>query len=139
MTKQAIHIRDIGDSPYIASDDYPVGKTLPLLEVSTVTIEDVPVPNSNKKNKKAVVWFKGAKKGWCMNKTEGRKIGAIVGSTENIQDTWVGIKIQLHVVGDVRRPDGTRGNAFRVLHAEGRPNSSETVNVDHAEHQEEGE
>lgn len=135
MSNQTINLKDLGDSPYIASDDYPVGRQLPMLEVERVTIDEVPVPNSRKKNKKAVVWFRGAKKGWCMNKTEGRKIGNIVGATEDIGNTWVGIKIQLHVVGGVRRPDGTTGNAFRVLNAE----KAAKVNVDDAPEDEPGQ
>jgi len=49
-----------------------------------------------------------------MNKTEARKIAKEIGETKNIEKTWIGATIVLQVVGDVRRPDGSRGNAFRI-------------------------
>jgi hypothetical protein len=112
-----MNLSDLSSSQYLASDDYTVGQILPVVEIARIEMADVPVPNSTKKNSKAVAWFKGATKGWCINKTVARQIAKVIGETKNIDKTWVGAKIQLVVVGDVRRPDGTRGNAFRLHQA----------------------
>jgi hypothetical protein len=110
----SINLTDLSNSPYLASDDYTVGTVLPIATVAAIKMEDVPVPNSTKKNRKAIMYFAGAKKAWCINKTEARKIAAVIGETKNIDAAWIGAKVQLCVVGDVRRPDGTKGNAFRI-------------------------
>lgn len=109
-----INLSDLSTSPYLASDDYKVGTILPIVEIERIVMADVPVPNSTKKQAKAVCFFKGATKAWVMNKTVGRKIGQALGETKAIDTAWVGARIQLEVVGDVRRPDGTKGNAFRL-------------------------
>jgi hypothetical protein len=101
-------------SPYLASDDYAVGTIMPPVEIVRIQMEDVPIPNSTKKQSKGVVFLKGVQKGWVINKNVARKIGAILGETKNIERTWLGARISLEVVGDVRRPDGTKGNAFRL-------------------------
>lgn len=109
-----INLTDLSNSPYLASDDYTVGTVLPLATVSKIVMEDVPVAGSTRKNRKAIMYFAGATKAWCVNKTEARKIAAVIGETRNIDAAWIGAKVQLVVVGDVRRPDGTKGNAFRI-------------------------
>lgn len=113
----SINLSDLSNSPYLASDDYKVGTVLPPVVIERIVMEDVPTPNSTKKQPKAIAWFKGAKKGWVINKTVARQIGRIVGETKNIDTAWVGVSVQLKVVGDVRRPDGTKGNAFRLENA----------------------
>ena len=109
-----MNLTDLSQSPYLASDDYAVGTVLPLLPVERIVMEDVPVPGKTTKTPKAIAYFTGAKKGWCINKTEARKIAKATGISQNIDKGWIGIKIALKVIGDVRRPDGTRGNAFRI-------------------------
>lgn len=110
----SINIIDLSNSPYIASDDFAIGTKLPPGEIVEIKMEEVPVPNSTKKNRKAIAYFKDMKRGWCINKTEARKIGRVLGSVKEIDKTWLGARLQLMVVGNVRRPDGTHGNAFRV-------------------------
>lgn len=112
-----INLTDISTSPYLASDDYKVGTVLPAVTIERIVMEDVPVPGSTKKQPKVVVWFKGASKGWVMNKQVARQIARIVGETKNLDTTWIGVRVSLKVVGDVRRPDGTKGNAFRLENA----------------------
>jgi hypothetical protein len=109
-----VNLSDLSNSPYLASDDYKVGTIFPLLTIEAIRMEDVPAPGTTKKTAKAIMLFAGAKKGWCVNKTEARKIAKALGEDKNIERTWIGAKVALEVVGDVRRPDGTRGNAFRI-------------------------
>lgn len=52
----SIDLKDLATSPYIVSADYPVGHVFPLATISAIKIEEVPVPNSNKKNKKGIVY-----------------------------------------------------------------------------------
>jgi hypothetical protein len=113
----SIDLKDYNDSPYIVSDEFDVGHVFPPVEVVKIAGAEVPVPGSTKKNRKIIIYFKGAEKGWCANKTELRKLGRQFGATKGIETAWIGARIQLCVVGDVRRPDGTRGNALRVKEA----------------------
>lgn len=113
-----INLADLSNSPYLASDDFPIGMVLPAVVIERITMEEVPVPNSKKTNLKAIAYFKGAVKGWCMNKTVARDIVKATNiPTKDIGTAWIGVTVRLKVVGDVRRPDGTRGNAFRLSEA----------------------
>lgn len=109
-----MNLSDLSNSNLLASDDFAVGTVLPLLPIERITVEDVPRAGSTKREPKATVWFVGAKKGWVINKNEARKMAKIIGETKNIEKTWIGARVALRVIGDVRRPDGTKGNAFRV-------------------------
>lgn len=109
-----MNLSDISNSNLLASDDFSVGTVLPMLVIDRITTEDVARPGTQKKEPKATVWFVGAKKGWVINKNEARKMAKILGETKNIDKTWIGARVSLKIVGDVRRPDGTKGNAFRV-------------------------
>jgi len=110
-----INISDMGTSPFIASADFQIGTVLPRLEIERIDMQEVPTPGKKEKQAKPAVWFKGAKKGYVLTKNVARAIAAKLGiTTKDIGATWPGISIQLEVVGDVRRPDGTRGNAFRL-------------------------
>lgn len=113
----SIDLKDFNDSPYIVSDEFDVGHIFPPVEIAKIEGAEVPVPGSTRKSRKIIIYFKGAEKGWCANKTELRKLGRLFGATKGIEKAWIGAKIQLHIVGDVRRPDGTRGNALRVKEA----------------------
>jgi hypothetical protein len=113
----SINLSDLGNSPYIASDDYAVGSVLGVVTIERIDIQDVPTPGKSKKDPKAVAWFKGQHKGYVITKNVGRAIAKKLGSTKNIDKAWLGASIQLEVVGDVRRPDGTKGNAFRLKDA----------------------
>jgi hypothetical protein len=109
-----MNLTDITSTQWLASDDYEVGKTFHNLEIIKIIKEEIPVQGKREKTPKAVAYFKGATKGWVINKGEARKIAKAVGSAEKIDTEWIGTIITLKVVGDVRRPDGTKGNAFRV-------------------------
>jgi hypothetical protein len=121
-----VNLSDLSNSPYLASDDYAIGTILPLVAIERIVMEEVPTPGKTTKTPKAIAYFKGAKKGWCINKTEARKIGKAVGATTGIDKAWIGVQISLKVVGDVRRPDGTRGNAFRIEEVVVPPRSTPT-------------
>lgn len=110
----SISLADLGNSPYIASDDYAVGTIMGKVVIERIDMNDVPTPGKSKKDTKAVAWFKGCQKGYVLTKNVGRAIAKKLGVAKNIDVGWIGATIQLEVVGDVRRPDGTRGNAFRL-------------------------
>lgn len=112
-----INLSDLGNSPYLASDDYAVGTVLPAVIIERIDMQEIPTAGKSKKDAKAVAWFKGAKKGYVLTKNVGRAIAKKLGVAKDIGNAWVGASIQLQVVGDVRRPDGTRGNAFRLADA----------------------
>lgn len=107
-------LSDITASIYLASDDYKVGTVFPHRAIERIEMADVPLPGSAKKQAKCVVFLQGVPKGWVINKKEARKIAAKLNCTDNIEKGWIGAQVALEIVGDVRRPDGTRGNAFRV-------------------------
>jgi hypothetical protein len=113
----SINLSDLSDGPYLVADEFTAGTKLPasgFLTIERIAVEEVPVPNSKKKNKKGIVYFRGAKKAWCANKTELRKLGRIFGATKNIDQAWLGGRVRLVIVDNVRRPDNTYGNAIRV-------------------------
>lgn len=126
-----MNLSDLSTSQYLASDDYTVGTVLPVVEIERIAAADIPAPGTTKRQSKAVCWFKGCAKGWVINKTVGREIAKIVGHTKDIDKTWIGTKISLKVVGDVRRPDGTRGNAFRLASCV--PPSAPTAKIETAQ------
>ena len=110
-----MRLSQLNDGKYLASDDYTVGKILPEASIASMQWEDVAVTGSQKTNRRVVVYFEGVKKGWVMNKNVAREIARKAGlPTEEMDKTWIGARISLVVVGDVRRPNGTKGNAFRV-------------------------
>lgn len=113
----SINLSDLSSSPYIASDDFAVGTIMPPCVIERIDMAEVPTPGKNRKDPKAVAWFKGARKGYVLTKNVGRAVAKVLGTSKNIDKEWIGAAIQLEVVGDVRRPDGTRGNAFRLHRA----------------------
>lgn len=114
----SISVSDISPSPYVASDDFKIGTILPPMVVERIAIGQVPTPGKRDKQAKPVVYFSGARKGYVLTKNVARAIARRLRiATENIDKEWIGIKVQLKVVGDVRRPDGTKGNAFRLHEA----------------------
>ena len=123
----SISLSDLGNSPYLASDDYAVGTVLPPVVIERIEMAEIPVAGKGKKDNKAVAWFVGARKGYVLTKNVGRAIAKKLGVTKNIDKAWIGATIQLEVVGDVRRPDGTRGNAFRLHDAKPAPAQPEPV------------
>ena len=110
----SINLADFDESPYLVSDDFAVGHIFPVLTIDHIKGEAVPIPNSSKTSNKVVVYFTGCKKGWAANKKCLREIGRILGAVVDIDKHWIGASVQLKIVGDVRRPDGSRGNAIRV-------------------------
>lgn len=109
-----MNLSEVTATIYLAANDYAVGHVFPLLPIERVTLEDVPTPGKRDKTKKAIIYLKGAGKGWAANKQCLREIGIATGCTRKIEQGWIGCQVSLKVVGDVRRPDGTRGNAFRI-------------------------
>jgi hypothetical protein len=109
-----MNLSEITASEYLAANDYAIGSVWPPLPIERITVADVAVPGKTAKQRKGVIFLKGAGKGWVANKQELRKIGQALGVTTKIETAWLGAWVSLKIVGDVRRPDGTRGNAFRV-------------------------
>ena len=109
-----MNLSDITSSDFLASNDYKVGTIFPLREIVKIEMKEVGTPGKPQKQSKAVVFMRDVPKGWVINKQEARKIGAALGTTLNIEKTWIGAWLSLSVVGNVRRPDNTYGNAFRI-------------------------
>lgn len=110
-----MNLSDITAGEFLAANDYSVGTNFPLREIMRLEMKDVATPGKTQKQSKCVVFLKDVPKGWVINKQEARKVGAILGSTTSIEKAWLGAFVALTIVGDVRRPDGTRGNAIRIL------------------------
>ena len=109
-----MNLNDLSTSPYLASDDYTVGTVLPPMVIERIKMADVPTPGTTKKQAKATMYFVGQEKGYVINKNVGRRIAKELGTGDNIDKAWLGAVIELKVEGNVRRPDGTSGNAFRL-------------------------
>jgi hypothetical protein len=109
-----MNLSDITASDFLASNDYKVGTIFPAKEIVRIEMKEVGVPGKPTKQNKCVVFLRDVPKGWVINKQEARKIGAALSCTTNIEKGWLGASVSLIVVGDVRRPDGGRGNALRV-------------------------
>lgn len=106
-------LSDVSESKYLASADYQVGTILGPGVITKVSRELVPVPGKKEQKEKTILYVNGFTKPYAANHNVARLIGSMLGVTD-IDKTWVGCSIALRVVGDVRRPDGTKGNAFRL-------------------------
>lgn len=120
----SINIADCSVSPYLVANDFEVGTEFPLLTIKSITMEDVPQPNSTKKTRKAIIYFEKGSKGWAANVNCLREIGKALNITKAIDTKWIGARVALKIVGDVRRPDGNRGNAIRIARVEPATNAS---------------
>jgi len=108
-------VADATSSTYLASNDFDVGHTTPPLEVLDAKLTRLPkCPKP-----KAVLYLRNAPegKGWVVNDNELRKLGMIFGTVKKVKKNYVGNYISLKVVSGVRRPDGTKGNAWRIAGA----------------------
>lgn len=77
---------------YISAAD--LGGKAHVLEISDVTIEDLPVTGGSKKTeRKVIVSFKGAKKQWVLIKTCARVLQRAHGDEMR---AWVGKKVELY-------------------------------------------
>jgi hypothetical protein len=123
----SISLSDCSTSPFLVSNDFEVGTEFPLLAIKSVEMADVPTPGTTKKTRKAIIHFVGGSKGWAANMGCLREIGRALGITKNIDSKWVGARIALKIVGDVRRPDGTKGNAIRIARVEPAINAPATT------------
>lgn len=105
-----MNVPELTDTEYLASNDYDVGTVFPLLKITKVERKKAPAG----RGEKAVIHLEKAPKPWmCSSVVTLREIGKTLG-LRNIDKEWIGAEISLKVVGDVRRPDGTKGNAFRI-------------------------
>lgn len=120
-----MNLSEITASEFLASNDYAVGTKFPLREIVKVDMKEVGVPGKPQKQNKCVVFMRDVPKGWVINKQEARKLGAALGCTTSIEKGWLGAQVALEVVGDVRRPDNTRGNAFRIHDVKPAPKPSQ--------------
>ena len=109
-----MNLSDITAGEFLAANDYSVGTTFPLREIIKLEMKEVAIPGKTVRQSKCVIFLRDVPKGWVVNKQEARKIGAVIGCTTSIEKGWLGARLSLTIVGDVKRPDGTRGNAIRV-------------------------
>ena len=105
-----MNVPDLTVSDYMASADYEVGTVFPLLPITKVEQKKAPSGKGNR----LVLHLEKAPKPFMISSNQViRELGAALGMKE-VQNTWLGCKVSFKVVGNVRRPDGTRGNAFRI-------------------------
>lgn len=83
--------RRMFSSDYLASWDLDADTTV---EISNVVAGEVGGNKGEEKQKRPIVFFKGAKKGMVLNKTNGKLIAGMYGSNT---DDWTGRKITLYV------------------------------------------
>ncbi|MDV7399653.1 hypothetical protein RZS08_50025, partial [Arthrospira platensis SPKY1] len=94
----------------MSANDFAAGQIWPAMAIKEVRKAKSP----NGKGERLVIVLEGAPKPWmCSSNVTIRQIGQALGVRE-IEKTWVGAKLVLTIVPNVRRPDGTIGNAFRV-------------------------
>lgn len=84
------HYRLMYPSEYLNAAD--LNEKDAVVEIASVTIEDVPGVDG-KKSPKPVLTFKGAKKRWPLPKTCARKIAERFG---NKTEEWIGEKVTLY-------------------------------------------
>lgn len=84
-----MHYKLMFPSNYLSAADLQ-GKEVEV-EIESVNVEELTMVGG-RKNKKAVVKFKGAKKAFVMNKTNAV---VIAGKHGNETDNWIGKKIRL--------------------------------------------
>ena len=106
-----MNLSEMTASDFLNSEDYEVGTKWPPLTITKVATKPAP---SSPKNERCVIWLEKAPKPWMISsrvvlREIGRKLGV-----RDIEKNWPGNKISIQVVGNVRRPDGTKGNAFRI-------------------------
>jgi hypothetical protein len=105
-----INVSDLTKSDFLAANDYEVGQVWPPLEILKVEMKKSP----NGTVEKASITLSKAPKPWmCSSNVTLREIGAAIGM-KDVEKAWPGNSIQIKIVGNIRRPDGTVGNAFRV-------------------------
>lgn len=86
------HWRKFFEEKYLGAwvmDD--AGRDL-TVEIERIEIEEVFNPDTNKKDKKPVIYFKGKRKGMVFNKTNCRAVAALYGDNT---DEWKGKRITL--------------------------------------------
>lgn len=104
-------VSELTNSDYLASDDYAVGQKFPLLSITKV---EPKTPPSGGKKRRAVIHLEKAPKPWMVSSNQVlRELAKSFGENE-IETNWIGCKVALIVVGNVLRPNGTVGNAFRI-------------------------
>jgi hypothetical protein len=119
-----MNLLELTNTIYLAANDFEIGTTFPLLKILSVEKKDAP----SGKGQKAVITLEKAPKPWmCSSVTVLREIGLKLGA-KNIEKAWLGAYLSLKVVGGVKRPDGTKGNAFRI--AEIRPANAKAETTD---------
>ena len=94
------------DSPYIAADDFPEGKSFPLT-VTGVKEELI----GQAKDRKLVAYFKGTEKGLVLNKTNGKVLAGTYGDD---CDKWVGAKVIMYTIWTEYQGNPTRGVRIRL-------------------------
>lgn len=79
------------DYRFLSGDEIPGEITV---EIERVTKEETFNPSSNSKEDVLAVYFKGAKKGIILNKTNAKAIAKVAGTP--YQEDWIGTKIIIY-------------------------------------------
>jgi hypothetical protein len=83
-----VNIDSAFPSAYLKASD--LGDSQPVVTIDRVEIE----PVGRDREMKPVVYFRGKDKGVVLNKTNGNKIAALVGSKDT--DHWAGCQVKLY-------------------------------------------
>ena len=114
-----MNISQLTESDYLNSSDYTVGTKFPVKKIAK--IERRKPPSNPNGSERLVIWLEDVPKPWMVSsRVLIRKLGATLGMSK-IETAWIGAGIGVEVVGNVRRPDGTKGNALRTYSIE-KPN-----------------
>jgi len=97
-----------------------IGSNTPTMEVSDVRYADMESDGKGGR-RTLVVYFKGAKKGWPMNKTNPKLISAMFG---NDVSGWIGKRLTLHVVPVKFGSEDTEG-----IRVKGSPDISQPMTI----------
>lgn len=87
------HWKKYTDKTYIGSWDFPDGKDF-TVEIERVEGGELHNPQTNSKQRKPLVYFKGATKALVLNTTNANTIVSLAGSP--MTEDWVGTKITLY-------------------------------------------
>lgn len=86
-----MNIYDLFPSPYVRAADLPVNGI--VVTIKNIVIEDLRNNKTKKIERKPVMYFRGAKKGMVLNKTNGFIIAGLYGPE---MDGWAGQRIELY-------------------------------------------
>ena len=100
------------DSVWLTNEDLPHDRDTPVTIEAVVRRNNVVFLEGRKKPVALSLRFVGKQRELLLNATHRGTLATLFGSTNCAE--WFGKQILLHVVQNVRRPDGSKGPAVRI-------------------------